>query len=330
MNPRFRHHPAGGARPSAAAAGVVFNHHRAVAWLGAVLWLAWAVVAGTAGAQSEPEAGSARQGSEGIGEAAPIFAVDFEADDWQRGLRGTEGGDLRIMQPGDEGFEPLAGRALRVTVAEGSHTGSVVSVRLADHLPEEPERLYFRYHLRLADHWQTPHGGKLPGFAGTYGRMGWGGRPSDGSEGWSLRGMFFSARDRDRRLAREREAGGAVGEEAAGAVAVGTYAYHAEMTGTYGDHWAWDHDGWLQPGRWHLIEQELVINHPDRADGVFAVWVDGRRVYHSDQVRLRTNDRLRIQTVWMNVYYGGREPAPRELHLDIDNLVVGHRRPEEG
>lgn len=289
--------------------------------VGAALALALWVVAGPLVAD---------EGQAVDGEREVVFSVDFEAEDWRQGIRGTEGGDLRIMSPGDDGFDPLDGRALRVTVPEGQHTGSVLAIHLADHLAEEPERLYFRYHIRLADDWDTPDGGKLPGFAGTYGRMGWGGRPSDGTEGWSLRGLFLSGRQRDRLWQRLSEEGAADGapDDAGSRVAVGTYAYHADMTGTYGDHWTWQPAGWLRPGQWHLVEQLLDMNHPDRADGVFTVWVDGRRVHHDDQLRLRRNDRLRIQTVWMNVYHGGRTPAPRDLVLDIDNIVVKERRGE--
>jgi hypothetical protein len=55
----------------------------------------------------------------------------------------------------------------------------------------EPEEVYFRYYLRLADDWnQIVQGGKLPGISGTYGRAGWGGRKSNGKNGWSARGLF--------------------------------------------------------------------------------------------------------------------------------------------
>jgi hypothetical protein len=241
----------------------------------------------------------------------PILTKDFEDDSWAEGFRGANRGHLRIMKPGDRGFDPIDGRALRISIPRGSHYGSSLAVHFADHLPEEPQSAYFRYHIRLCDHWQTRFSGKLPGFGGTYNREGWGGKPTDGSHGWSARGLFV-AYDGDGRRAR---------------VPVGFYSYHADMRGTYGDGWRWDEAGWLAPARWHLIEQQIHLNTPDRSDGVISAWVDGRRVYHNTRARFRNNPSLKVQTVWLNVYYGGKTPAEHDLHLDIDNLFIAMERP---
>ncbi len=80
---------------------------------------------------------------------------------------------------------PLAGKALRVKVAKGGHYGVSLDYRLKDRTGTEPDALYFRYYLRFADDWHPERGGKLPGIGGTYGRAGWGGRPVNGTEGWS-------------------------------------------------------------------------------------------------------------------------------------------------
>ena len=90
----------------------------------------------------------------------------------------------------------------------------------------EPEEIYFRYYLRFGDDWnQTVQGGKMPGISGTYGTAGWGGRPSDGTNGWSARGHFYYTIQSDNPLA--------------GTNPMGTYCYHADMSGTYGDSWLW-------------------------------------------------------------------------------------------
>lgn len=52
---------------------------------------------------------------------------------------------------------------------------AIWALRLRDH-GGEPDELYFRYYLRLADDWDPSIAdGKLPGMAGTYGKAGWGG-----------------------------------------------------------------------------------------------------------------------------------------------------------
>lgn len=65
------------------------------------------------------------------------------------------------------------------------HYGLSLSYRFRRQLGYEPEEIYFRYCLRLTDDWNPRRGGKLPGISGTYGRAGWGGRPVDGTDGWS-------------------------------------------------------------------------------------------------------------------------------------------------
>lgn len=179
---------------------------------------------------------------------------------------------------------------------------------------EEPEEIFFRYYLRLASDWnQTVQGGKLPGISGTYGVAGWGGRKSDGTDGWSARGSFH------------RTIPG--GNPLAGLHPIGTYCYHADMEGRYGNIWLWqkDYRGFLENNRWYSVEQHLKLNTPGKKDGVIRAWVDGRLAFEKSNVRFRHVDRLKIEQVWMNVYHGGTVPSPRDQHLYIDNVVIGKK-----
>ena len=45
-------------------------------------------------------------------------------------------------------------------------------------------------------------------------------------------------------------------------------------------------------------------------------------MFEKTDVRVRDVPRIRIEQIWMNVYYGGTETAASELHLFIDNVVV--------
>ena len=131
------------------------------------------------------------------------FACGFESDAWHEewGLRRRpERLDTVASDPARE-FEPLRGKALRVRVDRGGHYGGSLQFHFRKRLGREPEEVYFRYYLRLADDWDPARGGKLPGIAGTYGRAGWGGRRVDGRNGWSARGLF-----RGRRTARRPSA----------------------------------------------------------------------------------------------------------------------------
>ncbi len=241
-----------------------------------------------------------------------VFAAGFE--EWLRWVWPWEKnpvGEFDVVSADwDRRFEPLVGKALRVKIKKGAHYGANLRVLLKDHGGEVDE-LFFRYYLRLGDDWDpTVDGGKLPGLAGTYGKAGWGGRRSDGTNGWALRGGFFRAFPADHPLH--------------GLTQLSTYAYHADMESAYGDPWSWP-GALLQRNRWYSIEQQVRLNTPGLADGVLRVWLDGRLLMERQNLRLRTIDALHIETVWLDVYHGGTAQSPYDQHLYIDNVVVARR-----
>lgn len=241
-----------------------------------------------------------------------LFFTGFEEPlTWRQAwARGANGEIDRVDREDATGFRPLSGAALRVNLKQGSNMGADLRVALRDH-GGEPDELFLRYYLRLGDDWHpSVDGGKLPGLAGTYGEAGWGGRRADGSNGWSLRGAFLRAFPADHPLA--------------GLTQLATYAYHADMAGVNGEHWLWS-GALLQRRRWYCIEQQVQLNHIDRADGRVRAWVDGRLVLDRGGVRLRRNDRLHIETAWMNVFHGGSAVSPHDQHLYIDNVVLARR-----
>lgn len=211
-----------------------------------------------------------------------------------------------------EGFEPISGSALRVTVHKGKRQALNHQVRFAELPGGEPEEAYFRYHLRLGAHWDPMvDGGKMPGFAGTYGQAGWGQRRVDGSNGWSARGAFF----------RHRSA------ESSPQRVIGTYAYTAATDSELGDVWGWNlgPTGRLQKNRWYAIEQYVKLNTPGRNDGILRAWIDGELAFSKEDIRFRDTAALKVESVWLNVYHGGVEKADRDLTLYIDNLVIARR-----
>ena len=142
---------------------------------------------------------------------------------------------------------------------------------------------------------------------------GWGGRKSDGTDGWSARGAFqLTIPD---------------GNPLAGLTPIGTYCYHADMKGQYGDIWPWlnGYRGFLENNRWYSIEQYLKLNTPGKKDGIIRAWVDGRLAFEKTDIRFRHVDKLKIEQVWMNVYHGGTRPSPYDQHLYIDNVVIARK-----
>lgn len=212
-----------------------------------------------------------------------------------------------------ERFEPFSGRALKVTIQRGQNTGLNAHYRFARQgRGGEPEEAFVRYYLRLGDSWNPDRdGGKLPGFAGTYNRGGWGMRPADGSNGWSARGAFFKQ--------------AAEGSPALLALrGIGSYVYHADRNSPSGAEWGWGlgPSGLLLKNRWYSVEQQLKLNRPGQSDGELRAWIDGELVFEKTGLRFRDVADLKIESLWMNVYHGGTAKPAADLSLFIDNLVI--------
>lgn len=242
-----------------------------------------------------------------------IFFADFQSSDWAS--RWSLGQPLSTVSKDEKlKFKPLLGKAVRVKIPEGGNGAMDVRYNFQQETGSEPEEIYFRYYLRLADTWYPKQeGGKLPGISGTYGTAGWGGRTSDGYNGWSARGAFsFTVADNN---------------PLTGLHPIGTYIYHADLEDRYGDIWIWNkgYRGFLENNRWYSIEQYVKLNTPGKKNGILKAWIDGELAFERTDVRFRHINRLKIDEIWMNVYHGGTSPSPYDQHLFIDNVVIAKK-----
>lgn len=237
-----------------------------------------------------------------------IAFFDFESAAWQEDWSGGARRTVSVVEEDAErDFVPLQGKALRIQVEKGTHYGASLQYNFSRRIGQEPEEVYFRYYLRLGSDWNPVRGGKLPGISGTYGRGGWGGRPSDGHNGWSARGQFNGRRE--------------------GRTPIGFYCYHADMKGRYGNSWIWEKDGLghLENNRWYCIEQYARMNTPGQNDGILRGWVDGKLAFEKTDLRMRDTPDLKIECIWINLYHGGTWTAASDDHLYIDNIVIARR-----
>ncbi len=242
-----------------------------------------------------------------------IFFADFQSSDWAN--QWSLGQPLTTVDKDNKNkFKPLLGKAVRVKIPEGGNGAMDVRYNFKHETGKEPEEIYFRYYLRLADTWnQKQEGGKLPGISGTYGVAGWGGRTSDGYNGWSARGAYsFTVADNN---------------PLAGLHPIGSYCYHADLEDRYGDIWIWNkgYRGFLENNRWYSIEQYVKLNTPGEKNGVLKAWIDGELAFEKTNLRFRHTDTLKIDEIWMNVYHGGTSPSPYDQHLFIDNVVIAKK-----
>lgn len=243
------------------------------------------------------------------GDGDLLFTCDFESATWweEWGLSERDPHTLTVASDAQRKFEAHRGKALRIRVDEGGHYGASLAYHFRERTGAEPDEIFFRYYLRFSDDWKPERGGKLPGLAGTYGRAGWGGRRVDGTDGWSARGLFQGQRD--------------------GRTPIGFYCYHADMPGRYGDEWVWregDFPG-LENNRWYCIEQHVRLNSPGKNDGILRGWVDGVPAFEKTDVRMRNVDALKIETAWLNLYYGGTWTATADYHLYIDDVAISRQ-----
>lgn len=203
------------------------------------------------------------------------------------------------------------GSGLRVAIPKGSHFGSDFHLHMTEATDEVPERLYFRYYLKLDADWRTTTAGKLPGFSGVYGSTGKGGFRSQPSQpGWSARLMFHPNNGGDSR------------------VGLGYYVYHLGQERRYGDGLRWNEAGKLNPGEWYCLEGEVELNRPGIADGALRAWVDETPALDISGLEFRrpSEPQIKIESFWFNVYHGGRQVANQNLGLTIDEVVVNTER----
>lgn len=248
---------------------------------------------------------------------AVVFADRLErarlADDWTT----AQLVQARVVRAGDEpGLAPAQPRhSLRVTIPRGENLGLDLRFDFLAKRQKEPQEIYLRYYLRVDPEWMTSaDSGKLPGFGGTYGKAGWGGRPWDGQQGWSARGGFGKP--------------AAAGHPAHRRLPLGSYVYHAGNRSPYGDTYLWGGargGAFIEANRWYCVEQHIRLNTPGKSDGVLRAWVDGQPVFERRGFRLRDTPAIRIENIWMDVYMGGTKPAVRDMTLHIDHVVVATR-----
>jgi len=136
------------------------------------------------------------------------------------------------------------------------------------------------YRLRFAPGFAFNKGGKLPGLYG-----------GDGPSGGAAAANGFSAR-----LMWRRDGAGEL------------YAYLPRRRQRHGE--SVGRGAWRFPtGRWVSIEQEIVLNTPEAADGVVRIWVDGRLSLERRDLRWREHAGVLIEGLMFSTFFGGKDAS---------------------
>lgn len=253
-------------------------------------------------------------------DAMVYYADDFDKQGWFTGLKNTVGisdsawknqGELEFVAHSQvRHFSGDSGKTVKMPFRTNRNLAGNLDYYFSQQHDTEPEEAYFRYYTMLAPGSQVTGAGKLPGFAGTYNKAGWGGRANNGENGWSARGSFYKTID-------------AATPNLGGQMPIGSYIYEVDTKNRYGKPIPWGHErSLLKPGKWVAIEQYLKLNEPGQKDGVMTIWIDGVKIYHRNNMHFRNTSSLKIEKVWFNFYFGGTAKPGKNFDMYIDNIVI--------
>jgi hypothetical protein len=156
---------------------------------------------------------------------------------------------------------------------------------------------HLRYYVRFPIGFDFVRGGKLPGLYGGSGATG--GHVPDGYTGFTTRYMW--APD--------------------GYGSVYAYLPSSIKWGTPLGARAWR----FTPGKWHAIEQKILLNDPESENGEVSVWLDGKLVVHHSGLVFRKTSELKIDGVLFSTFFGGDDAswAPsKDQTLQFSDFVV--------
>ncbi len=158
---------------------------------------------------------------------------------------------------------------------------------------------YLSYYLRIPRGFDFVKGGKLPGLYG--GRVTSGRHIPDGANGFSTRYMWRK---------------GGTGE---------VYAYlptsvkHGMSLGR--GSWQWP------TGVWARVQQHVVLNDPERSNGVLQVWLNGQLVLDRHDLKYRNTTELKVQGLFFSTFFGGGDQTwatPVDQRIEFGEFVMSN------
>lgn len=236
-----------------------------------------------------------------------LWQNSFEREEWERewGVVGSVSFGRKNIHRMSGDLEGVRARA-RVLYPAGSWaplqsskspSGVGGAGFVAAPLKISVDSLHLRYYVRFPEGFDFVKGGKLPGLYG--GNAPTGGFIPNGRDGFTTRYMWID---------------GSQGE---------IYAYLPESK-VYGT--SIGKGGWqFTAGRWHILEQQVVLNTPGERDGRVRVWFDERLVVDEQGLRFRDVAQLKIDGIIFSTFFGGGDASwatPRDTYVEFANFAL--------
>lgn len=237
---------------------------------------------------------------------AVLWMGDFSNPSWRSVWRvrrqGAWGTQNMTAAPGRDGFSnilrvnfPAGSASPAASRQENAPVGGGQFFATLGIAPQTALRL--SYYVQFCDDFDFVKGGKLPGLFGGSGNSG--GDIPNGQDGFSTRLMWRTD----------------------GAGEVYAYLPTSQGHGTSIGRGKW----YFQPGVWHHIEQEVVLNRPNTQSGRIRVWLDGAEVLDQGGLTFRTTNNLKIEGIFFSTFFGGDDTSwatPRSVYADFADFSV--------
>jgi hypothetical protein len=200
----------------------------------------------------------------------------------------------------------ISGKVFRVTIHQGGIDPATMRKRgqpvsgtgfKAKIIQGGADHATLSYKVRFPVGFQFARGGKLPGLYGGEGNSGE--KIPNGKDGFSFRLMWLvNGKGR-------------------------VYAYMPSSV-TYGTPLLEGRFG-FQPGTWHRVTEELILNDKEKSNGMVRLWLDGVLIGDQGGLIIRTTDKLKIDGVFFDFFYGGNDDtwaAPKDTYVDFAEFEV--------
>ncbi len=69
----------------------------------------------------------------------------------------------------------------------------------------------------------------------------------------------------------------------------------------------------------------MRLNDLNQSNGVIRGWIDDQLAFEKTDIRFRTEESIKIEQIWLNIYHGGSVPSPHDQHCYLDNIIIAEK-----